>query len=287
MSGICVFGLGLMGSSLARALMRSGHQVTVWNRSPVKAQPLVAWGATHAANVAAAVEACPVLLICIDSYRTTHALFSTHDVKSLLAGRTVVQLTTGTPREAREAAQWFASLGADYLDGGILGGPAAIGTPRVILLYSGSNDAYARCLPMLKSLGENSRFAGADPGAAAALDIAWLSNRFGTYVSAAHGAMLCEAEGVDLDLYANVFAANDPARWVIDTIRTQSYENPAAALKVWNAALRIIQEQARDCGIGSEFPDFVAGILDRAETAGYGEEDIAAMIKILRGGKVS
>ena len=283
MSDIGVFGLGLMGSALARAFMRNGHQVSVWNRTPGKAEPLVAWGATQAASLAAAVSECPVLLICVDSYRTTHELFSTADVKPLLAGRIVVQLTTGTPRQAREASDWFSSAGAEYLDGGILGGPSAIGTPRVIVLYSGSHDAFARSLPMLTSLGENSRFVGTDPGTAAALDIAWLSNRFGTYVSAAHGAMLCEAEGIDLDLYANVFTASDPARWVIETIRTQSYENPTATLKVWNAALRMVQEQARDCGIGSDVPDFVGGILDRAEAAGYGEEDIAAMVKILRG----
>ena len=59
MSDISTLGLGLMGSALARSLVKGGHGVTVWNRSPAKMQPLVDMGAAPAASVAAAVEASP------------------------------------------------------------------------------------------------------------------------------------------------------------------------------------------------------------------------------------
>ena len=48
MSGISVIGLGAMGSALARALVKAGHEVTVWNRSPQKMEPLVDLGADGA-----------------------------------------------------------------------------------------------------------------------------------------------------------------------------------------------------------------------------------------------
>jgi len=52
MSDISTLGLGLMGSALARSLVNGGHDVTVWNRSPAKIQPLVDAGAAPAASVA-------------------------------------------------------------------------------------------------------------------------------------------------------------------------------------------------------------------------------------------
>jgi 3-hydroxyisobutyrate dehydrogenase-like beta-hydroxyacid dehydrogenase len=52
MSDISVFGLGLMGSALASALIGGGHGVSVWNRTPAKAQPLVELGVVHAGSVA-------------------------------------------------------------------------------------------------------------------------------------------------------------------------------------------------------------------------------------------
>jgi 3-hydroxyisobutyrate dehydrogenase-like beta-hydroxyacid dehydrogenase len=57
MGDISVLGLGQMGSALARSLVSAGHRVTVWNRSPAKAQRLVDLGADGVAGVAAAVDA--------------------------------------------------------------------------------------------------------------------------------------------------------------------------------------------------------------------------------------
>lgn len=276
-----------MGSALARTLIRAGHAVTVWNRSPAKTQPMVDLGASCPETIAAAVKASSVLLLCVENYQTARNLLSPAEIIESLKGRTVIQLSTGTPHEARDADAWFTMQGAEYLDGGILGGPAAIGTPRVQILYSGSRAVFDRCQMMLCVLGENSRFVGADPGTAAVLDLAWLVNRYGIYLSAAHGAMLCEAEDVSLEAFAEVFAPNDAARWLIDVIKSKDFENPSATLSIWNAALQLILKHAREHGIDSAFPEFVSGVLNRAEAAGYGNEHIAAMVKVLRGDKAA
>ena len=282
MTDISCFGLGLMGSALVRSLIKGGHRVSVWNRTPAKTQPLVELGASHATSVAAALEASPISLVCVDSYQTTRSMFDARDVVGKLAGRVIVQLSTGTPKEARDGEVWFTSHDARYLDGAILGGPASIGTPRVTILYSGRQETFERCKGLLGALGEDSRFVGEKVGSAAALDLAWLSKLYGAFCGVAHGTILCEAEGVDLGLYSAVFAESDNARWMIDVVKKNAFANPRATLSVWNAGLRHIIDQARDANINSEVPDFVASILDRAEAAGYGEEDIAAMVKVVR-----
>ena len=153
MSDISALGLGLMGSALARSLVDGGHAVTVWNRSPAKMQPFVDLGAAPADTVAAAVEASPVVLVNIDDYPSTRALLEAADVVEKLSGRTVVQLSTGTPQEAREFEAWFGSQGAEYLDGALLCYPEDIGTPGATIVYSGRRSTFDECEALLTSLG--------------------------------------------------------------------------------------------------------------------------------------
>lgn len=286
MSDISALGLGLMGSALARSLVSGGHSVTVWNRSPARMQPLADLGAAPAATAAAAVEASPVVLVCIDDYPSSRSLFEAEDVAEKLSGRVVVQLSTGTPQEAREFEAWFASQGTDYLDGALLCYPEDIGTPSATIVFAGRRSVFDQCQALLTSLGEDGRFVGERVGSAAALDLAWLSSLYGAYAGAAHGIVLCESEGVDLDLYAAA-GVNDEARWIIETVKKDDFRDPTATLTVWNAALQRIRDHARGAEINSEVPDFVAGVLDRAEAAGHGGEHIAAMVKALRGTRSS
>jgi len=107
MSEISVIGLGAMGSALARALLEAGHDVTVWNRTPQKMEPLAALGAEGAQSVAVAVQASPVIMVCVDNYAATNQQLAGDDVVPHLSGRTVIQLSTGTPKEARDSEAWF------------------------------------------------------------------------------------------------------------------------------------------------------------------------------------
>ena len=98
---VSMLGLGYMGSALARAFLAKQHAVTVWNRTASKAEPLAETGAQVAASVAEAIAASDVTVVCVSDYHGSDALLRTTEMAGRLKGKTLVQLTTGTPEEAR------------------------------------------------------------------------------------------------------------------------------------------------------------------------------------------
>ena len=209
MSDITAIGLGLMGSALARAIHRAGHDLTVWNRSPAKMQPFIDDGVAAAPDVVSAISASPVILICIDNYAVTNAIMQSNHVEPHLRGRTVVQLSTGTPKEARDASRWMATRDVAYLDGAILTGPDRIGTNEAQILLAGDEAAHKRAGGLLECLGGAVRYLGSNVGAASALDLAWLTTCYGRFMAIIHAANLCKSEDVGLEDIISLFA-DDP-----------------------------------------------------------------------------
>lgn len=283
MTEITCVGLGLMGSALARAMLAAGHRITVWNRSPGKAGGLVGLGAREARSFAEALAASPVVMICIDSYASTRDLLAAADALPHLAGRVVVQLSTGTPREAGELSAWGGARGARYLDGAILCGPDDIGTPGVEILVSGNAEVWAEVAPLLACLAGKVRHVGEGVGHAAALDLAWLTTCYTEFLGVAHAANICRSEGVGLQAFIDLFPADSNIAALAKIIRDDDYARPTATLQVWAEALARIQSQARDAGISPAIPDFMAGYFRRAVESGLGGEEAIAIHKVLRG----
>jgi len=142
MSEISVIGLGAMGSALARALVNGGRCVTVWNRTLEKASSLVSDGAVIAESAAMAVDASPVVITCISNYDVTRTILNTDEVAANLPGRVLVQLSTGSPQEARDSEAWARERGLQYLDGAIMAFPNQIGTPGATILVSGGETVF-------------------------------------------------------------------------------------------------------------------------------------------------
>ena len=282
MSDISVLGLGLMGGALARALQKGDHQITVWNRTAEKMKPFERGGAVGASNVVSAVTASPVILVCVDNYTVTESFLCTDDVAPHLSGRTLIQLSTGTPREARKASGWFNDHGVTYIDGAILVLPTDIGTKDAQILFAGPEVAFKQIEPLLTCLGDDLRYLGENVRAPATLDLAFLSQRFGQILGAIHGIRLCESEDVDADLFATLFAEGERPKILTQVIGEDGYDTPNVTVRVWDVVLQRIKRQAQDAKINKEFPEFASGIVKRAITAGYIEEDVAALIKVLR-----
>ena len=282
MSDITVIGLGLMGSALARTIHQAGHDLTVWNRSPEKMRPFLDEGIAAASDEVSAIKASPIVLICIDNYAVTHALLNNKAIAPLLAGRTIVQLSTGTPQEALEAAEWMQQHDVSYLDGAILAGPDDIGTASGQILLCGDETAYSNAGKLLDCLGEDVRYLGSNYRAASALDLAWLCDSYGRFLAVTHAARICESEGVGFDNFASLFAEDSLVRRYSNVIHSEDFNNCTATLQVWGGALERIQAQGRSAGIDTDFPDFVADLFKKAIKAGYGEKHVMSLVKVLR-----
>ncbi len=283
MGDITVIGLGLMGAALATAFQKAGHKLVVWNRTAAKCQPFRDAGAIAAPDIASALAATPITIVCIDDYPGSRTLLSAAATNGDLAGKTIVQLSTGTPDDARPAHAWMQARGAAYLDGAILSGPSGIGTNRAQILLSGDLSAWEAHATLLSCLGGTVRYEAGDSGAASALDLAWLTVSYGSFTAIAHACMICSSEQIGIDRFIDLFPGDRKVSNLAGVIRDNAFEERTATLSVWKKALQSIQEQARNAAIDAEFPDFVAGLLDRAEKAGHGDENVMAMIKVMTG----
>ena len=286
MSDVSVIGLGAMGSAIANALVAGSHAVTVWNRSPDKMLPFAEAGVICATSAAEAVAAAPVIVICIDDYAATRALFEQHELADRIEDRTLVQFSTGTPQEARDAEHWAQKKNAQYLDGVVLAYPREIGQDGIVAI-SGSQQSFDKIEKLLDALSSDIRYLGTTVGAAAALEVALLSYYVCTHLGLIHAALVCESEDVRTDLLASVIADSLPSdteeiRNLGRVLQESDFENPGASIGVYSGVLDRILEQARDASINAEIAEFANVIYKRGIDAGFANQEVVALIKLLR-----
>lgn len=288
---VSVIGLGLMGSALARAQLRSGRAVTVWNRSAPRAEPFVKEGASVASSFADAVAAAPLVVVCVLDYEVTHALFADRKVRDRLRGKTIVQLTSGTASDARRLESALRPLGADVLDGAILAYPKDVGGAQTTILYSGPKTLFDRVEPVLRSFGGQTMHVGEPIGAAATLDAALLSFYYGSTLAFLHGIALTESENVPREIFlaaapAVVALTADTVRVAGDQITRGDYRGEQATMEIHAAAVRHLLRMSRENRVGPEILEVVLRFFERAIERGFGSEEIASVVEGIRAPKV-
>ncbi|WPH18897.1 NAD(P)-dependent oxidoreductase [Variovorax paradoxus] len=284
MTDVSLIGLGPMGIALARAL-RSKYTLTVWNRTAERAEPLLNQGTVLAPNALAAVQASPVVLVCVADYAASRAILAAPGVADALRGRVLVQLSTGTPQDARD--DWAALGGVAYLDGALLATPSQIGRPDTPLFISGEERALAACRPLLEAVAGNIQYMGEPIGNAAAWDLATLSCMFGAMSGFFHGVRICEAEGLQVNAFSQMIGAISPVLGEMisaegEAIHAGKYGEPESSMATCAGSGRLFVKQAREAGLDASFPDFLMRLFDRSLNAGLANERLAAMVKVLR-----
>ena len=241
--------------------MAAGRQVTVWNRTPGRAPDL---DVHEAATIEEAVEASQLVVVCVLNYEATYAVLP----KGSLTGRTVVQLTTGTPRQAREMATWAADHGVSYVDGGVMATPPLVGRPGSLVFYSGTKDAFLASEPVLTELGE-ARFVGEDPGRAALYDLALLSAMYGMFGGIDHALALGASEHIpETELRPMI---HDWLRGMLGAVSADLDPEVAyASLRMQAANYGTLLAASREQGVRTDLVTPMGELLHRAVAAGPG-----------------
>ncbi|MFK4065727.1 NAD(P)-dependent oxidoreductase [Streptomyces sp. NPDC029674] len=284
---VTVIGLGNMGSALAAALLDRGHPTTVWNRSPEKAKPLADRGAHVAATPAEAVAASNLVLACVLDYDALRTVLDPTADAGGLAGKSLVNLTSGSPEQADAMAGWAAAHGADYLDGGIMTTPPGVGNPEMMFLYSGSEAVLTSHRPVLAALGDP-LYLGARPGLASLYDSALLGLMWATFTGWLHGAAVVSADGPPATDFTRV-----ALRWLTGAVSgfmttyapqvdAGHYPGDDATVDVQIATIDHLVHAARARGVDTSLPELLKATMERAAAAGHGQDSYASVIEVLR-----
>jgi 3-hydroxyisobutyrate dehydrogenase-like beta-hydroxyacid dehydrogenase len=284
---VTVIGLGAMGSALANALLAKEMNVTVWNRNKTKAASLAEKGALIADNLKEAIGASPLIVICVSDYKVAAKIFSEAGVKELLQGRTLVQLSTGTPKEARELDAWARQFGAHCLNGDILAWPRQIGTSDATITICGNKEIFKQYETELNALAGVINYLGEEPGASAVLFSAVLAYLAGNWIGFCHGALICEKEGFRPDAFGELIYNISPilateSKHMGTVIQHNKFTDPESTINTTGLDLHLLVQHSEETGISNELPQFAANIFQRAIDAGYGAEEHAAIIKVMR-----
>jgi len=287
MNAVTVIGLGAMGSALATAFLNKGRRVTIWNRTEKKAERFAAKGASVAKTPADAFAASGVTVVCVDNYEVLFELLKTEGCSKSIEGKTVIQLSTGTPHDARNAEGILHVHRANYLDGAILAYPEGIGADETAILVSGEETVFLQCESLLRDLAGGTTFVGSNVGNAAALDSAALSAVIGLYAGFLHGVAICEKENLPVLEYGQMIAEQMPiaAAGVLqlgERIASASFKETQASLKTYAAVAKRLLTHAETSRINASFPEYASKILAQGESKGLGEHDLAALIAVFR-----
>ena len=191
-----LLGTGLMGAPMARRLLAAGFPVTVWNRTPEKAERLRASGAKIAASAAEAAADADVVITMLDNGQVvTEVVFGQGVAESLPEGATLVDMSSIPPSVARDHAARLTKAGRHHLDAPVSGGTPGAEAGTLAIMAGGPGDVFERVRPVFQPMGRPVRV-----GPSGAGQLAKLANQaiVGITIGAvAEALLLAEKGGAD------------------------------------------------------------------------------------------
>ncbi|MEU3689728.1 NAD(P)-dependent oxidoreductase [Streptomyces narbonensis] len=284
-AAVTVLGLGEMGFALAGAFLDGGHPTTVWNRSPEKADPLVARGAERAATARDAVAAGSLVIVSVKGNATARAVLEASG--DALAGRSVLNLTDGTSAEARGVAEWVRGQGARYLHGQIMTIAPGIGAAETVVFYGGSDAVFHDFRPALRLIGGRGTLISADAGVPALYGMAVHGTMWGALNGFLHAAALLSSEGIEAKRFLDeagpsVAALLGSFPMIADEVDRGEYATRFGALQHHLPSVEDLVRESRERNVDSEFPGHTLGLVTRAVEDGHGGDSYSRLVEYLR-----
>jgi 3-hydroxyisobutyrate dehydrogenase-like beta-hydroxyacid dehydrogenase len=148
-------GLGHMGSAMAANLLKAGHEVTVFNRSPEKLRPLLELGAHQAGSVADACRGELVVTMLADDTAVSDVALSNEGIVSVLRkGAIHLSMSTISVALSKRLTREHAQAGQQFVAAPVFGRPDAAAAAKLFIVAAGNPTAIETCQPLLDVLGQ-------------------------------------------------------------------------------------------------------------------------------------
>jgi 3-hydroxyisobutyrate dehydrogenase len=282
MSKISFLGLGAMGSRMASNLLKAGHSVTVWNRTPYTATALVSAGATLVATPKEAATSADFVIAMLrdnDASREVWLSVDSGALTGMKTGAVAIESSTLTPSWTRELGGLAAERSVKFLEAPVVGSRPQAEAAKLIYYIGGDESTLKLAEPVLKAMGESIHFVG--PIGSGALVKLATNALLGVQVTAL-AELIGLLRSAGADVAAAIKAISSTAAW------SPAANNLSASMLTRNFAPQFpIELIEKDFGYAVDtasspaaVPTIAAarGVFQRAIESGLGEKNMTSVV---------
>lgn len=276
-------GLGIMGSGLAENLLKSGHEVTVWNRNQAKCRDLVAEGALRGSDPADVVTSCDIIFTCVSDGAALRDLFFKGDgiLSSLGHGKGFVDLSTVDVECIQDVNEAVTSRGGRFLEAPVIGTKESAHSGQVLILASGDKSLYEDCYSCFQAMGRHMMFLGTIASATRMKLV--VSLLLGTTLAGlAESLALSEKLGLSSEDVLRVFSYTNAASMFLKEKGSDMIHNrldPSCKLLTLAKDLRLSVNMSDTVDQPLHVGAATCELFKKAKAKGYGEHDVAAVFR--------
>ncbi len=280
-------GLGIMGSAMAANLVKGGFEVTVWNRTAAKCDPLAVLGTSVAASPRETAEVSDIVFAMM---ATPLAVESVRDgdngiIAGLKSGKGYVDMSTIDIETSKESARRAHEKGALFLEAPVAGSRKPAEEAQLTIMAAGDRELYDRSLPVLEKMGKKILFLG-EVGNGARMKLANNLVMGGMIAAFAEGMALASQSGLDLAQLLEVLdagaLANPMFRLKGGAVAENNHFPAAFPLKHMQKDLRLALRLAEQIELPLFTTATVNELFKEAVSQGLGDFDFAAVSRAIR-----
>ncbi len=280
---IAWIGTGIMGSPMARRLLRAGHRVTVFNRTAARARVLESDGAVVAATPADAVRGAEVVFTMVPDTPDVEAVIE--EIASVLTPKAlVIDMSTIAPAGARRVADRLSGRGASFLDAPVSGGEPGAIEGTLTIMVGGAGEDFDRARPLFEQLGKRITHMGPVGHG----QMTKLVNQVAVAVNleaTVEALLLATRGGLDPARALEAIGGGAAASWQLNNlgpkIIAKDYR-PGFFIKLLRKDLRLVSEAARETGTPLPALAMVSALFDAASAQGHDLDGTQALAQVLR-----
>jgi 3-hydroxyisobutyrate dehydrogenase-like beta-hydroxyacid dehydrogenase len=278
-------GLGAMGLPIARNLLKTSHPLTVYNRTPGRAEPLGAEGARVAASVAAASRADVVMTMLADDAAEEATVFGANGMLDALpTGSIHVSLSTIGTALSRRLAEAHAARAQHYVAAPVFGRPDAAAARRLLVVAAGPAAAIERVRPLLEAIGRKLFVIGAEAPAANTVKLAGNFLIVSAIETLGETFALLRKSGVEPEQFMEIVNDNLFQSPILANygglIARERFEPAGFKLRLGLKDVRLVLEAAAARGVPLPVAELVRERFDAAMADGMGDWDWSALARL-------
>ncbi|MCO6449176.1 MAG: NAD(P)-dependent oxidoreductase [Caldilineales bacterium] len=278
-------GLGIMGQGMARNLLKAGYELTVWNRSASRMNPIVAEGAGGGDSPADVAARSDIIVVCVSDTPDVEAvtLGPNGVIEGARPGSLVIDCSTISPAATRTIADKLGEKGVHMLDAPISGGSEGAAKGTLSIMVGGDETDFQRALPVFEAMGKAITHVGGH-GAGQTVKLMNQILVVGNALAMCEAFMFAQASGVDLQKALDAVKAGAAGSWMLSMRGPQILARdwrPGFTIDLQQKDLRLVLEAADDVGAPIPAASLVFQLYRTLQAQGLGDEGNHALIKAL------